>query len=491
MAALAAQLLEVSPDAVIIVDGDGVIRAASPALETLFGYKPEELDGQPVEVLVPDALRIAHQSHRSGYLERATARPMGMGLELFGQRRDGSTVPVDIALAPLIIGSDRAVAAFVRDATERRRTESVLRDMNEISRQLLADRPLDEILTSVAGHVRALVAGVSAWVVVPDERGGLEVAAADGAGAQSLVGAGLPLEGSHSGRVMDSGEPLMVDNLTEDAFVLAPARQLDFGPGMFLPMTAEQGAIGTLVIARLAGQPVFSESDVDVARLFASSAAVVLAVGRTRAEIEALKIGSEHERIARDLHDTVIQRLFAIGMGLQSVQRRAEGLVADRIDSAVDSLDAVIRDIRETIFDLNRPVLQGPDLRQRVGAVTADAADQLGFRPRVTYRGPVEVAVGEEAAGHLLAVLREALSNAARHARARTVHVLVAADETEIVLQVTDDGIGISPAAGSGNGRGNMADRARTLGGTFRYLEGDGSGTALEWRVPVTREEPS
>ena len=482
---MAEALLDASPDAVVIVDGEGVIQSCNLAVASLFGYQPAELVGQPVEVLIPERLRSRHGAHRTNYASGPVARPMGVGLSLFGQRRDGTSFPVDVSLSPLTFGVTGLVAAFVRDASEQRRYEALLKDINEISQELLAGRSLSVILTTIASRARELVGAVTAWTVVPAGDARLVVAAADGRGSPDLVGATLSTIGSLSGRAMAEGQPIIIEDLTEDADILPEARRLGLGPGLVLPLTAEVGAVGVLVVGRDHGAPAFTPSDLLSAQLFASAAGVVLDLGRIRVELEDLQMVSEHERIARDLHDTVIQRLFGIGMGLQSLQRRADPSLAERIDSSVQALDTVIRDIRETIFDLNRGPSAGPDLRQRVADVVSEARDHFGFDPKVTYRGPVENAIDEGVAVHLLAVLREALSNAVRHSEATDIQVEIRADATFVVLSVVDNGIGMAPDRRSGSGLGNMSERARLLGGRMEISPAQPRGTALEWRVPV------
>jgi len=488
--AMAEALINASPDAVVIVDPAGTIRSCNRAVESLFGYQPAELVGQRIEVLVPERLRAGHTTHRTQYSSEPMSRPMGVGLPLFGQRRDGSTFPVDISLSPLL-GRTELVAAFVRDGTERRRYETLLRDVNQISQELLAGRPIPRILTLTAGRARELIGAATAWTVVPAGAGRLVVAAADGRGAPELVGASLSASSSLSGRAIADGKPIIIEDLTEDAEVLPEARRLGLGAGLFLPLAGERETIGALVVGRERGAEPFARTDLMIAQSFASAAGVVLALGRARAELEDLQIVSEHERIARDLHDTVIQRLFAIGMGLQSLERRAGPALAERIDSSVQALDTVIRDIRETIFDLNRARSEGPDLRQRLGAVLSEARTQLGFEPGVSYRGPIESVVDEEVAVHLLAVLREALSNAARHSEATDIRVGVTADATFVVLSVMDNGVGLDRSRRSGHGMGNMSERARLLGGQLELSPADPRGTVLEWRVPVRGNRPA
>ena len=192
-------------------------------------------------------------------------------------------------------------------------------------------------------------------------------------------------------------------------------------------MITQDGPIGALVVARDTDAEPFNAVETAAAEVFASAAAVGIALGGTRDTLEAMHLVSEHERIARDLHDTVIQRLFALGMGLQGAQRLSSGAVGERISRSVQAIDEVIREIRETIFDLNRPQGADLDVRQRVRAVAGEVGGQVGFTPRTTFRGPVEAAVSDEMISHLLAVLREALTNVGRHARASTVDVVVAA----------------------------------------------------------------
>jgi PAS domain S-box-containing protein len=476
-------LVAAVPDGVVVVDAEGRIELVNPAVETLFGYAPDELTGQPVEVLVPEEVRDAHLQHREGYVDTPRPRPMGVGLELHGRRRDGTTFPIDVSLAPVSVGGRRRFGAFVRDATERRRSASLQMYVNEIDRRLLSGVEPEDTLFLIAGRARNLVGAAVAWVVTADGRTGrLEVAAADGAGADALVGVELPPEATFSALVMESARPLTVPDMAAEPAVLAQARTLQLGPGMYVPLEADGMSIGALVVARPAGQPGFSEADQSVVQLFAGSAALTLSLAMAREQLDELRMAGEHDRIARELHDTVIQRLFALGMGLQGILRMVSGAAADRINQSVDAIDDVIRDIRETIFDLQQPATAAT-LRRQVREVAAEARDQLGFAPRLAFRGPVESAVPDPVVPHVLAVVREALSNAARHARAGSVDVVIEATSSHVSVCVADDGIGPPDGPTSGNGLINMAARAKELGGDLRLVAREPRGTVLEWRV--------
>jgi signal transduction histidine kinase len=328
------------------------------------------------------------------------------------------------------------------------------------------------------------VGGAVAWVAVKSDGGvSMVVAAADGEGA-ALVGASVPTSTSIAARAMAEGRTMIIDDMSAETTVLEEARRLDLGAGLYVPMQAEDGPVGALVVARLHGSDRFSGPEINAAEIFASAAAIVVALGAARRTLEENRLVSEHERIARDLHDTVIQRLFALGMGLQAVERMPGGSIVERVRESVDELDQVIREIRETIFDLNRSPSDELDLRQQMRQVAQEAAGHLGFVPRLGFRGPVDLAVTDDVLPHLLSVLRESLANVGRHAKATQVDVVVVAADGSITLNVSDDGIGIGGTPSAGHGTANMASRAADLGGEMTLTRRIPSGTLLQWRVP-------
>jgi signal transduction histidine kinase len=212
---------------------------------------------------------------------------------------------------------------------------------------------------------------------------------------------------------------------------------------------------------------------------------VGLALDRAQAleERQELAVVSDRDRIARDLHDLVIQRLFATGMQLQGLQMQAGRQdFADRLDKAVDDIDLTIKDIRGTIFELQRR--GGASLRADIRSLVKEYTPLLGFTPAVRTQGPVDTAVPTQVQVELLAVLREALSNTAKHARADTVSVEVQVSDTTLTLHVRDDGSGI-PEQRRESGLRNARRRASQLGGTFELTAGVPSGTVFTWRVPL------
>jgi hypothetical protein len=225
------------------------------------------------------------------------------------------------------------------------------------------------------------------------------------------------------------------------------------------------------------------ESTVGSAEAFAAQVSLVLEVAESQEDRARLAVFEDRDRIGRDLHDLVIQRLFAVGLTLENTSRLAgEGRVADRISAAVDQLDVTIKDIRRTIFELGNP-RRAADLRDEITETVAALVPSLGFKPQVRTMGAVHSGVSDEVRAHLLAVLHEALSNVARHALATSVTVVLEVSD-QVVLTVADDGRGLRGAP-AGNGLHNMHERAEKLGGTCELGPAGDTGTRVVWQVPA------
>jgi signal transduction histidine kinase len=244
--------------------------------------------------------------------------------------------------------------------------------------------------------------------------------------------------------------------------------------------------MGVLVVTNRIGAPGFADDVVRLVESFAGQAAIALRLSAAAADREQLAVLGDRDRIARDLHDLVIQRLFATGMALEGALRSMQPeAAAERVRRSVDDLDATIKEIRSTIFALQSPAPQaGEGLRTAINQAVQTAAESLGFSPRVTFGGAIDSLVPSNIGEQLIAVLREALSNAARHAEASAVDIEVDADPSRVVLLVRDDGRGISEN-GRRSGLANLAARARDLGGSFDARAGSGGGTVIEWSVPL------
>lgn len=256
-----------------------------------------------------------------------------------------------------------------------------------------------------------------------------------------------------------------------------------------VPVLVRGQVFGNLYLTDKRSAAEFSQADEDLVIGLAAAAGVAIENARLHARLNDMVLVEDRERIARNLHDTVIQRLFATGMSLQgsvSLVRADPEAAVGRIEEAVDDLDETVKHIRTAIFGLEAARPRRDGTRARILALVHQAIGALGFEPRVLLDGPVDTGMGELLAAELIATLREALSNVARHARATEASVEVAFGD-DVRLVVADDGVG-PPSADAPRGKGlaNMAERAARLGGAMSLRANQPRGTVLEWRVPRT-----
>jgi signal transduction histidine kinase len=268
-----------------------------------------------------------------------------------------------------------------------------------------------------------------------------------------------------------------------------PPRHPEMASFLGVPIFVRGEVFGNLYLTEKTTGAEFTEADEELVVGLAAAAGVAIDNARLAAQVSDVAMADERQRIARDLHDTVIQRLFATAMSLQGSVAMVEHdppRAAARIEAAVDDLDETVKNIRTSIFALGERQRSGRGLRDRVLGLCSEAAGALGFAPRVVYEGPVDAIADDAIADDLLATLREALSNVARHAEAHAVDVRLVVEDDTLVLTVTDDGTGPSghPTT-SGLGLGNMAERARKHGGTSVLGSVAPHGASLTWRVPT------
>lgn len=256
-------------------------------------------------------------------------------------------------------------------------------------------------------------------------------------------------------------------------------------PLLLLPLSSATGPLGVLAVARRPDSTPFLRDDMTTITRFAAQASVALELADARADQERLAVFEDRDRIARDLHDLVIQRLFATGLGLEGTLRLVEKEeVAVRLSGYVTDLDDTIREIRQTIFSLRAGEQKRDSLRKELLEITGETAEVLGFERTVHLAGPVDTAVPSAVVSHLAAVLGEALTNIARHAAASTAGVDLMVADGAVRLTVRDDGVGL-PAERTESGLTNLAQRAEELGGRPHARGLPSHGTELVWNVPL------
>jgi signal transduction histidine kinase len=368
-----------------------------------------------------------------------------------------------------------------RTAVDRRLQEALLLVASELD--------LDTVLLRIAEAAAGLVDAQFAALGVIDETG---------TGLARFVYTGLTPEEADRidhlpegkgilGLVITDARPIRLDDLAgHPASSGFPAGHPPMRTFLGVPVVVRGEVFGNLYLAEKRGGSGFTASDEELVVALAAAAAVAVENARLHARVADVLLLEERDRIARDLHDNVIQGLFAMGLSLQGASRLAEvPEVRRRIDEAVDELDRTIRRIRTTIFELQPGPLGGRSLRRELSDTCAEAARALGFAPELRIDGPVDTLADDRVVEHATAALRELLANVARHAAAGSVEVVVSAAGGGLAVVVTDDGRGIGDVGAGGRGLANLRARAATLGGTFTIETGDGGGTIASWAVPV------
>ncbi|MGH3364268.1 MAG: GAF domain-containing protein [Nocardioidaceae bacterium] len=358
----------------------------------------------------------------------------------------------------------------------------------EIMALLADDSATDRALQTVADRAREVSGADVSWVVTEGDDGLPHLHVVSGVPVHIDAMRALPLEKSLASLVMETSEPVWVTDVAADPRAVDPSSIEGWphlGPVLVVPLRSGRGVEGALALAwtpeRKGG---FENVLPALPASFAEQAGLAIQLARARAAQRRLTLFEDRDRIARDLHDLVIQQLFAVGLSLEGAARLAVGHadLADRLERAVDDLDGTIKDIRRTIFSLGS-LDAATDVQTEIERVVDRSVDSLDFRPTLRVEGPVRTAVDPHVVPDLLAVLGEALSNASRHARASRVDVLVSVGE-QVEVRVSDDGQGMPPDVVE-SGLGNMRERAHKHGGNLEIVSAAGAGTTVTWSVPV------
>jgi signal transduction histidine kinase len=370
-----------------------------------------------------------------------------------------------------------------------RRQQRWMQANAEVATALLSGTDPDEVLAGLTRQVRELSGADLVALALPEQDGRmLFIGFADGDGAEAVRGLVLPIEHSLSGHVLTTGSPLTVDDFAGDRRTADSVRgpMGHIGPAVLFPLGIAGDVRGVLTVGRRRGGMPFPEATAEVVGSFAVQAGIALELAARRRDAERLSLFEDRDRIARDLHDLVIQRLYATGMSLEgTVPMITRPETATRVKRAVDAMDETIKDIRMTIFALqSRGPDSQPNLREAIVGVVEEMTAPAGFAPSLRLGAKLNDQVPPGIAEDMLTALREALSNAARHAHASRIDVSVDVDAGGfLVVRVSDDGVGI-PAQGRRSGLRNLKLRAEKLGGELRLEAGEGRGTELVWRVP-------
>lgn len=453
--------------------GNGLLGAV---IDEAHAIRLDHLDADPRSVGFP-----AHHPAMDGFL----GVPIRVRGEVYGnlyltEPDSGAFSAEDEELVGVLAATAGIAIENARLFDMARRRERWSAALADVSSALLSGD--GDTLPVVVEHVAALIdADLVCIVVASETEGMLDVAAVRGVDSELMLGRRYAAEGSLVGRALASGEPVLVAG--QDAGEVVDW-QPGLGPTFVVPLEAFGHSIGALSVSRSVDGAPFSATDLAMASEFASQASVALELARGRLDREALELLDDRSRIARDLHDHVIQRLFGAGLSLQSAAGRAPGAVGDAIREQVDAIDAAISEIRTVIFALSSSTRADESLRHRLLDVVTDVGAALPSPPRISFSGPVDLLIRGPLADDVLAVVRESVSNVARHADAANCEIRVAVDRREIHVQIDDDGRGYSPGSRA-SGTANLEARAAALGGGYSIGTRPEGGTRVLWRSPI------
>ena len=405
--------------------------------------------------------------------------PVRIGEEVFGnlylteRTAGGEFTADDEELAIALAAAAGAAIANARRYAESEQRRRWLDASAQLTPLLLAEDQ-EQPHALITGHAADAADADFAVLAVPRDPDQVIVTGVAGPLAAGLMNQTAPLDGSLAGQAILSGKPSLITGDRLEA--AAAALGAGIGPLIAVPLAAGERVLGALLLGRLAARPGFTETDLGMAASFAGHAAVAMELAGARADQVLLAQAEDHDRIAGDLHDHVIQELFALGMKLQGQAARSDPATAERVNGYIDTLDEVIRKIRASIFGLQQPRQAPASLQARVMEIIEEHAPQLGFTAGVSFTLPPGPGPDEALAHDILAVTREALSNCARHARATAVSIALALQDGLITLDITDNGRGLGTPARS-SGLASMRRRAENNGGTLRITAPAGGGT--------------
>jgi len=378
-----------------------------------------------------------------------------------------------------------ANATLYAQTRQRERWLDALRD---ITGSILAGSDAGSLLASIAEHARDLADADSATIITTSARPGqLVVAAAVGAYADQVLGQSVPAAKSISGDVMESGRPLVTEAAAAHRDAYQPILQLGrVGPAIFVPLRVSGRATGTLMVANLLGGRRFDRGTVGLVETFADQASVAIQYVRAQTDLRRLGLMDERERIAKELHDGIIQSLFAVGMNLQSTALMSGSPeTSARVDRAVEELDRVIRDLRNYIFGLRPGILADRQLNQALEALGEEVSSTSQIPIAVEVDGALSATLSFRS-HEIVQLTREALSNITRHSQAKHAAVRLSRRGGNAILAIEDDGTGFDArGSSSGNGLRNMRERVVAIGGTLRISSSNGKGTKLRFTFPA------
>jgi signal transduction histidine kinase len=468
-----------------------------------IGHLPEGKGLLGALITDPRAIRLSHITddvRSSGFpdghppMESFLGVPIRVRGEVFGNlyltdSESGQFTAEDEELVRSLAITAGTAISHARIYQESRTQQRWLAASAEISAQMLTEAGEDPI-RMIGRHAHGIAEAevVTVALLTPD-RTHLVIEVAVGEATEELLGRRFAVADTIAGLAVEQQAPVMLRSALEATDRRSHLTDvIEMGPVMVLPLIGSADVFGTLTIARKTGRSTFTAGDLSMAEAFANHASLAHELALARSDQQRVALLEDRDRIARDLHDHVIQQLFAIGLSLESV---AATLGPDHDSSAklhdrVNDIDRTIRQIRTSIFELRGPLGPGPGgVRHRLLEIATDLTPALGFSPRIAFSGNLDSALTGVTADDAVACVREAVTNAAKHAKARSVEVDVSVVNGDLTVTVLDDGAGIGDVERA-SGLANLRARAESHGGSLNVSSRTTGGTQLVWKAPIS-----
>ena len=407
---------------------------------------------------------------------------------LAGKRRGEEFSAADERALDILAGQAGVAITNARLFEESQDRRRWLEALHRITGAILDGSTPDRLLEMVADSVRELVGADMATICAPaGKEETLVIIVASGSDALQVRGTRVPSERSLPAEVIRRLAPMVLDNVSQDPRVHPAIARLNMGPKIFVPLRSKGVAFGTLAVANHVGGRRFGPATVRMVEAFADQASIVIEHARAQQRLAQLAVTEERERIAKEIHDGIIQSLFGVGIHLDTLATLSRPLIAPRLDDAIADIDHSIRELRAYILAL-RPSMLGAPFRQAV----QDLCQSFSHDTHVSMHLKLDPAVASQlslSSADLIAVVREALSNIRRHAAAAHGWIELTGSEDLALLTIRDDGKGFDRAISTaGNGLADMEERVRKLGGGLHVLAAPGTGTCLDITLPLVRE---
>lgn len=490
-----------TPMAIVDVraDGERTMVDVNEALADLFGYARSEILGRSVDDLIVDDDERPQASVASPTTPGRVANPDGLvrgvcadGAGIWLRRHSSALDPEGGSTHQIVHIVD--VTAEIEAEIARRRQEDLTAALSSVRLRMLQGGSRAAGLALLCEAAAELLRGPGALILTPSgDHGELRIEACVGVPTRIRERLSFTTTTGAVGDLFSSGRATYLNTGRHPATPEETRAVLDeqgVGPILLAPLPGADGVAGVLIVVRLDDAAHFTDADLDPAQQLASGAVNAIDLAESRAKESLLRILEDRDRIGRDIHDKVISRLFGTGMNLQAVLTldHDRGAVADRIGGAVEDIDQAIKDIRSAIYGVRSLADWGRGVRGEILAVAAEHDRAFGFEPTVTLEGPID-SLPSDVTDDVLAVVREALTNAAKYANASSVCVEVVCTATEVDVRIIDDGPGLDQSEAatplSGKGLGNLSARAEAHGGSIRLTSDPGSGTTVLWHVPL------